>query len=383
MPKPGLLICLTYHLPNVSGLTLSAHALALHLAGRGYPVRIATARHPADLPAREEVEGLEVHRSRALAIVAKAAVMPGYAATVWRALDDMSAVNLYLPNLDAAVVAIVARLRGRRLIVTYACSVSRRTLFDRFSRLVAASTHLVAGLLADRIHVVSEDYAAQSTFCRLFRRKLDFAPYAVPLPLGPDEPARPTPPDDVAVIGFVGRISRQKSLELLLDAIPDVADRLGRDVRLDLIGPAEGVIGESYWPGIKLRIEESGGRMRYRGVLRGEALAAAYRELDVLVLPSADRLESYGLVQVEAMLRGVPVVASDRPGVRLPVQETGMGELFSSGDVGALVEALVKVLADPGRYCCDSSQVEARLGNAVAARPYVSLLEAIEAESGR
>jgi hypothetical protein len=52
MNKTGMLICLTYHLPNVSGLTLSAHALARYLALQGHAIGIVASRHPADMPAR-------------------------------------------------------------------------------------------------------------------------------------------------------------------------------------------------------------------------------------------------------------------------------------------------------------------------------------------
>jgi glycosyltransferase involved in cell wall biosynthesis len=97
-------------------------------------------------------------------------------------------------------------------------------------------------------------------------------------------------------------------------------------------------------------------------------MAAYYPNLDVLVVPSLNSTEAFGLVQVEAMLNGVPCIASDLPGVRRPVQMHNMGEVTPIGDASALAEALLKVLANHAKYKCDAAEL-ARLydPNSVAA----------------
>jgi hypothetical protein len=156
-PKPGFALCLTYYLPNISGLTLSAHEVARHVASLGHPVRVIAGRAPPDAPRREQVEGMEILRSPAWFRLGKALVMPGYGVDLWRSLDGVGVVNVHLPCLDAATVAIVAKLRGRKLIVSYISSMSKATLADRLMRMAAAVPHLVAGWLADSVQVVSQD----------------------------------------------------------------------------------------------------------------------------------------------------------------------------------------------------------------------------------
>jgi glycosyltransferase involved in cell wall biosynthesis len=56
------------------------------------------------------------------------------------------------------------------------------------------------------------------------------------------------------------------------------------------------------------------------------------------------------MVQVESMLCGTPVVASDLPGVRVPVQATGMGKLAPPGDPRVLAEAILEVLEHRERF---------------------------------
>lgn len=385
--KPGFAICLTYHLPNVSGLTLSAHELGRHLCELGHKVRVIAGRIPADLPKHSIVDGVEVVRSPALFRLGKALFMPTYAIDVWRSLDDIAVVNVHLPCLDAAAVAIVAKLRGRKLIVSYVSSMSRATWSDKLMRAIAAVPHVIAGFLADRIQVVSTDYAEASTFCRLFRHKLRPAPLPIYLRLFSDEEYPPRKRRKVGRqaryrIGYVGRIARQKSLAVLVDSLPLIERMLGQPVIVELVGPAEQVIGETYWTGILSAVEKSGGSIRYRGVLSGKELAEFYAGLDVLVLPSIDRLESFGLVQIEAMLRRVPVVASDLPGMRVPVARTGMGRLFKPGDPSALASAVVDVLTNGPDFDPDADSIDALFGHSVSCKPYLELLAEVTVGHG-
>ena len=379
LAKPGFVLCLTYHLPNISGLTLSAHEIVRHLASLGYPVRVVAGRVPAALPAHETVDGIEIFRVRSWFRLGKALVMPGYALTLWRACSGMAVVNVHLPNMDAGLVAIVAKLRGKKLIVSHISSMSRATLADRLMRAVAGVSHFVAGALADKIQVVSDDYADASTLCRLFRRKVVAAPLPIYLQLFDDEQREARTPRVATAerpyrIGYVGRIAKQKSLGVLLDALPEIAKAVGGHVEIDLLGPAADVIGETYWQDILAKATASGGAVKYSGVKTGRELAAFYASLDVMVLPSTDRLESFGLVQVEAMLRGVPVVASDLPGMRVPVARTGMGRLFPAGNAPALAAAISDVLLNGPPEALTVDQLDALFGNDIACKPYLDLL---------
>ena len=90
-----------------------------------------------------------------------------------------------------------------------------------------------------------------------------------------------------------------------------------------------------------------------------EEIGDLFEIADVLVLPSINATESFGLVQVEAMLRGVPAVASDLPGVRQPVRLTGMGEIAPIGDAEGLARAILQVLENPSRYRRSREEVRA------------------------
>jgi glycosyltransferase involved in cell wall biosynthesis len=86
-------------------------------------------------------------------------------------------------------------------------------------------------------------------------------------------------------------------------------------------------------------------------------LVAFYQQCDVTVLPSTNSTESFGIVQVESMSCGTPVVASDLPGVRQPVKLTGMGRVVPAADAHALAEGISEVLSHPEPYKGDVDAV--------------------------
>ena len=64
------------------------------------------------------------------------------------------------------------------------------------------------------------------------------------------------------------------------------------------------------------------------------------------MLPSINSFEAFGIVQLEAMSFGVPVIASDIPGVRMPIKRTGNGYLFKKGNIDSLTDAIIRINED-------------------------------------
>ncbi|MGH8992503.1 MAG: glycosyltransferase, partial [Acidimicrobiia bacterium] len=161
-------------------------------------------------------------------------------------------------------------------------------------------------------------------------------------------------------IGFLGRIVEEKGLALLIQAFIKL-DR--PDARLLIGGDYEGVAGGSVIAHLRALAPEDD-RIRFLGFIPEDRLADFYASLDCFAFPSVNAFEGFGIVQVEAMSAGVRVVASDRPGVRVPVTETGFGVLVAEGDPGALAEGIETVLAtpsprDPGPGAADRFGIDA------------------------
>ncbi|MCK4724597.1 MAG: glycosyltransferase, partial [Anaerolineales bacterium] len=83
--------------------------------------------------------------------------------------------------------------------------------------------------------------------------------------------------------------------------------------------------------------------------------------------------EAFGMVQVESMVCGTPVISTDMPGVRQPVKLTGMGLIVPPRNAAALSQALIEILDHPNGFVGDQQSVKNRFSPSAIAKQYESL----------
>lgn len=327
-----LVIVLDYYAPYVSGLTETARAVAVDLAAEGLRVAVVAGRHDARLPLRERIDGVDVYRARVWGRLSKAIIAPGMAVLVRRLAARARVVQFHLPLPEAG---FLAPLVGRTpVMVTYHCDVAPPGAVGRLIRAAVDASSRAAIRRASRVVVTTRDYADHSRLARSLAaaRLVEIAPPALDRSGG-----RPRFRDGTGRhVGFLGRVVAEKGLEHLVAAFSAGDDP---DDRLLIAGDYGRVAGGSVMPALRAAIEEDP-RIRVLGFVPDADLADFYASLDVFALPSVNSFEAFGIVQVEAMLCGVPVVASDLPGVRVPVRETGLGVIVPVGDREAIADAL-------------------------------------------
>lgn len=140
------------------------------------------------------------------------------------------------------------------------------------------------------------------------------------------------------ILLFAGRMVRYKGLEVLMRALP------GLEVETVLVGDGP-LRGSLETMAAELGIAD---RVRFVGKVSDEELLAWYYASDAFVLPSISRQEAFGIVQLEAMLCGRPVVSTDVPtGVPWVNEHERTGLTVRHGDVAALRGALARLVCDP------------------------------------
>jgi glycosyltransferase involved in cell wall biosynthesis len=162
------------------------------------------------------------------------------------------------------------------------------------------------------------------------------------------------------VIGMVTRFASEKGVEILLDALPTILKKYPK-AQVLYAGQHENVMGEqAYFNRLapQIREYEASGHWTFLGNLAPIDLAAVYPNLDVLTVPSLNSTEAFGLVQIEAMMNGVPSVPSALPGVRQPVKMHGMGRVANIGDPADLAACILQVLDEPEKYRGDTATIK-------------------------
>jgi glycosyltransferase involved in cell wall biosynthesis len=383
-----ILTVLTYYRPHTSGLTIYVERLARSLVKLGHEVTVLTSRYENDLPAEEIVDGVRIVRAPVAFRISKGVIMPTFGWLAWKLVSSHDIIHLHLPQFDAAGVALRGRILGKPTLITYHCDLLLpQSFFNRLINLVVNLMNNLAGSLADKICAYTDDFAAHSPYLRRFAGKVEviYPPVVMPVVAARsinEFRRRVNPEERSPVLGMATRFASEKGVEILLNALPAVLDRFPGALVL-YAGQYQDVMGEAaYFERLypRIRAYQDDGAWSFLGVLDQQEMAAFYSCLDVLVVPSLNSTETFGLVQIEAMILGTPTIASNLPGVRVPPQLTGMGEVVPIGDADALAAAILKILSQPESYRGEPAQVAETFDPLANAAAYEELYARLEAE---
>jgi len=378
-----ILIGLTYYRPHTSGLTIYAERMACAFARRGHEVTILTSQDDRQLARLECLDGVTVVRVPPLMRVSKGLLMPAMPAVAWKLARRADVINLHMPQLDAAYIAWIGKMMHKPVVLTYQCDLRLpHGLIHAIANQVSNAANHVAAWGSDAIVSMTRDYAEHSAYLTRYIDKLHVL----------DAPVELAPAGEVdmqafrekfgihpgqRIIGMAARLATEKGVEYLVQALPQVLEQIP-DARLLFVGSYQNVIGEhAYAARILPLIAGLKNHWSLLGNLSAVEMTAFFKISEVLVMPSLNSTEAFGLVQVEAMSCGTPVVATDLPGVRMPVKMSGMGRIVPVADASAIAQAILDILAEPERYRGNYAEIKHKYSPDVIAAGYEKLFEDI------
>ncbi|MCW5873021.1 MAG: glycosyltransferase family 4 protein [Anaerolineales bacterium] len=383
-----ILTVLTYYRPHTSGLTIYAERLAKALVQRGHEVTVLTSQFEKDLPLQEVQDGVRIRRVPVALRISKGVIMPSLGRLAWQESRKHDALLLHLPQFDAAGLAIRGWLLKKATVIIYHSDLILSSgLFNRFVNFVINFMNDVAARFTHRISSYTEDFASHSPYLRRFAHKVRVISPAVELPPVDKSAAAAfvaehNPGGRGPVIAMATRFAAEKGVEVLLQALPAVLEKFPNAL-VWFAGQYQDVLGEeAYAQRLFPQIAEyeKAGQWKFLGTLPMSSMPSFYSGLDLLVVPSTNSTETFGFVQVEAMMNGKPVVASALPGVRQPVHMSGMGLVSPVGDAEALAANMIEVLSDPEKYRGDADALRAEFSPQTCAARHEALFEEIARE---
>jgi rhamnosyl/mannosyltransferase len=286
---------------------------------------------------RESVRGVPVTRAASLCRIGSVGICPSF--PVWMRRLEADVMVIHEPNPLALVAHTIAR-PSARVVVWFHSEVVRprwkyRLLYRPFLRRMLR--------LADRIVVASPRLAECADELSDFRHKCVSIPFGIDpevIALSDgvrEEAARIRARLGAPLLLFVGRMVPYKGLDVLLRAMD------GIDARAVLVG--EGPL-KAEWQQLAHDLG-LGERVQFPGEVSNQELVALYHACDLFVLPSITRAEAFGIVQLEAMACGKPVVSTLLPsGVPWVNRDGETGVVVPPGDVPALRTAVRSLLSD-------------------------------------
>jgi glycosyltransferase involved in cell wall biosynthesis len=374
-----ILTVLTYYRPHYSGLTIYAERLVRALAERGHHVTVLTSRYDPGLPQREALDGVDVMRLKVGMHVSKGVIMPSMPYWAWRLAHQADILHLHVPQLDAAPLALLAKVTGKPVVLTYHCDMLLPPgLVHTLANQVSHLANHVSARASSVIVTNTLDYAQNSPFLKRYLSKVRvvFPPVeleAVSAADVEDFKNKAGIHSGQRVIGMAARLASEKGVEFLVQAMPAILEK-HPGARVLFVGQYQNVFGEQeYARRLGGAIRQLGQHWTFMGILPPKEFAAFFQAAEVTVLPSINSTESFGMVQVESMSCGTPVVTSDMPGVRQPVLLTGMGKIVPPRDASALAQAIIAILDQPEQYRGDPQLIAQHFSPQAVATEYEAL----------
>jgi glycosyltransferase involved in cell wall biosynthesis len=332
--------------PYAGGAGNTAFRFAREQAERGHEVEVFTAPAPGEPP---DPGAVSVHRIEPVLAIGNAPLIPSLAR-----IDGFDVVHLHYPFIFGSELTLLARLRrnARRqaLLVHYKNRLvgkgPRKLPFELYE-------HTVAPLLiraADRVCVLSPDHAASVPYLRRAGER-DPAKL-VEMPNGVDADVFSPGPSELRdrlgipagdfVAAFVATLDRAhhfKRLDVAIDGLARLGDP---SIHLVVAGGGE-LLGDFRAAAAAAGVAD---RVHFLDAVPHAELPEVLRAADAFLL-TTEPPESFGIVLIEAMAAGLPVLATDYPGVRAVVDEGETGHLVQRGDASAVARGL-RDLIDAG-----------------------------------
>lgn len=334
--------------PYHGGIGMVAYHHARLLCQRGHSVTVFTPQYAA--PGRESnVSGkFTLVPVPPLLSFGNAAFLP----RLVKLLEKSDTIFLHYPFFGGAEFALKARKKqnSSRLITLYHMDTRGRGWRKYFFSLYKKIYLKKLFFLSDRIIVTSDDYARHSDiqgYYRGMKERFRVIPNGVDTEhFAPGEKKseilKKLGIRDEKIIVFVGALDRAhyfKGVDILLKS----AKNLKVPYKVLIVGKGE--LKSQYEKlALALGISEN---VAFFDSVSSEALPEYYRLADVVALPSVDATEAFGMVLIEAMSCGIPVIASDLPGVRSVVENSLTGILVKPRDPRDLTDALHTIFTHP------------------------------------
>lgn len=299
----------------------------------------------------EQIAGIEVTRASSMGMLSSLPLSVSFLWKFRRMAKDRDIVHIHMPFPLGDLACFLSGYKGRVILWWHSDIVRQKKLMKLYRPLMEWLLRR-----ADCIIVATQGHIDGSEYLKPYQDKCRIIPFGVDPKIekeadrwyeegGPPERSQ----EKTAVVKylFVGRLVYYKGCRTMIEAFVQAAKRNDR-IRLDIVGtgPLE--------PELKRQTEELRltDQIHFHAGVSDDELIGFFKECDVFVLPSLQRSEAFGLVQIEAMAFGKPVINTNLPsGVPYVSLHGETGLTVEPGNTAELAEAMEYLAEHPAERC--------------------------------
>lgn len=333
-----------YYYPHMGGIENHLHQLSSELVKLGNDVTVSVSNNNLS-GAHEAIDGVKVDRAPLLITIFNAPVI----IPMKPKGEKFDIVHVHLPNPIASISALSSQ--SQNIVVTYHSDVIKDGMFAK--SLNHLYTKFVLTPLLDRAKVIiatSPNYVAGSKILQKYKKKVRVVPYSIDLELFKLNKSNKKTFTELQekykgkrIILFIGRLVPYKGLEFLIRAMPAIRKEI-ENVNLVIVG--DGVLKQQLEKMVlELGLDDC---IEFIPGLHNEKLSPYYFVADLFVLPSIYKAEAFGIVQLEAMACGKPVVSTNvfGSGISFANKNGETGLVVPPRDAEQLSKSIISILAD-------------------------------------
>jgi glycosyltransferase involved in cell wall biosynthesis len=340
--------------PHIGGVETVVKQLAESFAKKDNIESNVTVCNDLGHSSSEISNGVHINRTATYARIASLPISPGYPCQLLSQSADILHIHEPFLIAPAAYLAVrsLARKRFKRLVVWWHSDIVKQesisSLYLPIQKAILAEAHAI--IVATPNHISSSKVLGE------FKHKCHVIHFGVDLSRFQITPDCQQKIDAIKekyqkpIILFFGRLIYYKGAEYLVEAMNSIPE-----AHLVVVG--KGALRES----LELMASKGINNISFIPYLSEEDLVAMYHACEIFVLPSVENTEAFGIVQLEAMACGKPVISSDLPtGVTYVNQDGVTGLVVKKRSSQELVTAI--------KYLLENEKIRQELGNTAKRR---------------
>ena len=326
-----ILIVSDFYYPHKSGIVTYIDQIINSIKNKDYNITVLTTKNSSNLLDNEKYQNIQIIRCKPTIKISRGLYSIELVLKFIKIYKNYNIVNVHLPLVE--IFPIIFFLKKNQSIINYHCLPEFKFIYKIF-KFYFFIFGLVAIKRSKNNIVLSKDYFKSLKIHDVFKNKTIEIPPYIKLPKNFFKSINQ---NKIYKIGYLGRISPEKGLEYLIR----VSNKLSHNNINHKIIIAGDDNDKRFIKYIKYLKKISNENIQFIGLINNIQKENFYLNIDTFVLPSINSFEAFGIVQLEAMSYGIPVIAANIFGVRSVITKTKNGYLFQKENSNDLYNKII------------------------------------------